>query len=175
MKQYPLHYAKYFMWPNFIKYYAPPAEFLAFYNGGYNTVHPIAQSWFHYSSTKIHSRIKDPKAYLLDVYPILTGMMNVVLACCLLCYWWLAGWRNRDVFSRTLIIVAVVWLLNAAFTIASSPAAIRLQAFPLLLETTFALILVDWLWKLASRAELAGSLKAGLTPPSVVNQPGTLA
>jgi protoporphyrinogen oxidase len=164
LKQYPLQYAEHFMWPNFIKYYAPPAEFLGFYNDAKDSVSPIAKSWFHYPSTKVYSRIKDPKAYLLDIYPILTGIMNVVLLCCLACYTWLKGWRSQRHFRKTLALVTAIWLINAAFTIVASPAAIRLQAFPLLLETTFALILVDWLWKLASNTELAGSLKAGLAP-----------
>lgn len=174
LKQYPLQYAQYFIWPNFIKYYAPPAEFLEFYNGGYDSVHPRAVTWFRYSSDKIHSRIKDPRAYPLEVYPILTGIMNVVLVCCLACYIWLGGWRQQNNFNRTVLLVTITWLLNAVFTIVSSPAAIRLQAFPILLETTFALVLVDWLWKLAAQAELAGSIKAGLAPPAVSNSPETL-
>src|SRR5690606_29832375 len=134
LRQYPLAYAEHFMWPNFIKYYAPPAEFLEFYNGGFDSVNPIAKSWFHYSSDRVYSRIKDPRSYVLEAYPILTGMMNVVLVCCLLCYVWLTGWGNRQAFGSTVLLVTVIWLLNAAFTIVSSPAAIRLQAFPLLLE-----------------------------------------
>lgn len=175
LKRYPIHYARHFLWPNLIKYYAPPAEFLEFYNGGYDSVNTRASAWFHYSNARVYSRIKDPKAYPLEIYPILTGIMNVVLVCCLACYIWLGGWRERNNFSKTILLVTVIWLLNAAFTIVSSPAAIRLQAFPILLETIFALILVDWLWQFASRAELAGSIKAGLAPPAVANQSGTLA
>lgn len=172
LKQYPLQYAEHFLWPNFIKYYAPPAEFLEFYNGGHDSVAPAAKSWFHYPSRAVHARFKDPKAYILEVYPILIGTMNVVLACCLVCFWLLHGFRQKQGLSRTMIIVGTIWVLNAAFTIVSSPAAIRLQAFPMLLETIFALVLVDWLWKLASDAELAASLQKnrstkpapGLTP-----------
>jgi protoporphyrinogen oxidase len=158
LKQYPVEYAQHFLWPNFIKYYAPPAEFLELYNDGRDSVPITAKIWFHYKTTKVSSRIKDPKAYPLEVYPILTGTMNVLLFCCLICFCMLHGFRQKNTMPKTMILVITIWLLNAAFTIASSPAAIRLQAFPLLLETCFGLMLVDWLWKLAINAELAESL-----------------
>jgi protoporphyrinogen oxidase len=159
LRQYPLEYARHFLWPNFINYYAPPAEFLGFYNGGNDSVSPVAKSWFRYNSLKVDSRIKDKKAYLLEIYPILTGTMNVMLFCCLICFCVLHGFRQKNTIPKTMILVATIWILNAAFTIFSSPAAIRLQAFPILLETSFALVLVDWLWKLAMNADLAISLK----------------
>lgn len=175
LKEYPLAFMKHFMWPNLIKYYAPPAEFLEFYNCGYDEVHSSAVSWFHYSSNKVYSHIRDPKAYPLEVYPILTGMMNGVLACCLLCYLWLAGWRNGRTFPKTIVLVASIWLLNAAFTIVSSPAAIRLQAFPILLETTFALVLIDWLWKFASQSGPAVNFKTELSDEAVTRPAQALA
>lgn len=160
LQQYPLQYAQHFLWPNTMRYYAPPPEFLEYYNAKKDFVTPITQSWFNYKSIKISSRIKDPKAYVLDIYPVLTGTMNVVLVCSLLCFMMLYGMRLRNSLAKTLVPVTAIWLLNAAFTIVSSPAAIRLQAFPLLMETIFALVLVDLLWKLATNAELAQSLQA---------------
>lgn len=168
IKQYPLQYMKHFLWPNIIKYYAPPSEFLEFYNGGNDSVHPWASTWFRYANVKVYSRLKDPKAYPLEIYPILTGTMNVVLFCCLICYIWLKGWKRNDSYPKTFLIVSIVWLLNAIFTIISSPAAIRLQAFPIILETVFALILLDWLWQLSEKTKLSGSIKEALTRNSVV-------
>jgi protoporphyrinogen oxidase len=166
LKQYPVQYAEHFLWPNFLKYYAPPIEFLEFYNNQKDTVNAIAQSWFRYKNNKVHSRIKDPKAYPLEIYPILTGIMNAVLVCCLICFLILKQYRYKDRLNKTIIIVFSIWMVNAIFTITSSPAAIRLQAFPIILETCFALILIDWLWKLAVKTELADALKPGLTNSS---------
>lgn len=158
LKQYPREYLEHFVWPNFIKYYAPPAEFLEYYNDRRDSVSPIAKSWFRYETTKVFSRIKDPKAYVLEIYPVLTGTMNVVLVCCIICYFMLVGFRARSPLNRTILIILTIWFLNAVFTIISSPAAIRLQAFPILFETTLALVLIDWLWKMATNASLASSI-----------------
>ncbi|WP_276485740.1 NAD(P)/FAD-dependent oxidoreductase [Paraflavitalea pollutisoli] len=159
LKQYPLQFAQHFVGPNFIKYYAPPAEFMEFYNGGNDSVTLGAVKWFHYKNAHVYSRIMDPKSYILEIYPIVTGMMNVMLFCSLICFVWLGGLRRTTPLKKTLILVFAIWSINAIFTILSSPAAIRLQAFPILLETAFALILVDWLYNLASKTELAKTSK----------------
>lgn len=162
LRQYPITYIKYFVWPNLIRYYSAPPEFLEYYNGGYDTVYPIAKSWFHYSSNKVYSRIKDTKSYPLEVYSILSGVMNIVLICSFGCYLWLSGWKDTYPFFKTLLVVIVMWTLNALFTIVSSPAAIRLQAFPLLLEITFTLMLIEWLWKRSYHPTLVGGIEPTL-------------
>jgi len=162
LRQYPLQYAEHFLWPNALKYYAPPAEFLEFYNGGRDSVNPIARSWFGYHNNKVSSRIKDTKAYPLEIYPILTGSINVVLLCCIICFLLLQRFRQKIALSNSIVLVVSIWLLNAAFTIVSSPAAIRLQAFPILLEITFT-------------AELTTSSKKGIDSSLVALQTKAMA
>ncbi|MDF2192607.1 NAD(P)/FAD-dependent oxidoreductase [Paraflavitalea sp. CAU 1676] len=165
IRQYPLEYARHFLWPNTIKYYAPPTEFLEYYNGGKDSVPPIVKSWFNYNSRKLTSRLNNPKIYILEIYPILIGIMNIVLLSSLLCFIVLRrSWEN-NILPRTITIAASIWLLNAAFTIISSPAAIRLQAFPMILETVFALLLVDWLWKQAFSINATESFKTKYRSP----------
>lgn len=166
IRQYPLEFIQHFVWPNTIKYYAPPAEFMEFYNMRYDSVPESAQTWFRYKGRHINTRLADKKAYILDIYPILTGMMNLVLLCCLVCFVLLQGFSIKTAFSKTLLLITIIWILNALFTIVSSPAAIRLQAFPILLETTTALILVDWMWTFAKNAEVAKTIKKDATYPS---------
>jgi protoporphyrinogen oxidase len=166
IRQYPLEFLQHFVWPNTIKYYAPPAEFMEFYNMQYDSVPDVAKNWFQYKSRHVYSRLPDKKNYLLDIYPILTGMMNLVLLCCLVCYGLLQGFRTKTAFSKSLLLITVIWILNALFTIVSSPAAIRLQAFPLLMETAAALLLVDWMLQFAQKTELAKTLKKSNSYPS---------
>jgi hypothetical protein len=175
LSHYPMQYIEHFLWPNFIKYYAPPTEFLEYYNNSKDSVSIVASSWFHYKNKKVYSRIKDPKAYPLDVYPILMGTMNVVLFTSLICFLMLNGFRQQNRLPKTMILVVTIWLLNAAFTIVSSPAAIRLQAFPILLETIFALVLVNWLWRLALSTDFANNLNAGLAQPKIDTQETVIA
>jgi hypothetical protein len=153
IKQYPLYYARYFLWPNATKYYAPPVEFLETYNSGKDSVISIAKTWFGYKSKKVTTRVKDLNISTLNFYPILTGVMNVVLLCSLACFIMLNGFRNNSPIRKGLLLGTSIWLINAGFTIFASSAALRFQAFPIMLVCTFALLLIDCLWRLAVSME----------------------
>lgn len=148
IKQYPLYYAQYFLWPNAKKYYAPPVEFLATYNSGNDHVTELTRAWFRYKSIKVNIRTRDPRVSILEFYPICSGAINVVMILCLLFFAMLNGFRRNCLFRKGVMLGGILWLLNAGFTIFASSAALRFQAFPILLTTTFTLLLIDYLWKI---------------------------
>lgn len=166
IKQYPGYFARYFLWPNSLKYYAPPVEFLEQYNSGRGAVTEQAKRWFGYKSTAVKVRMGDQLVWVLDYYPILSGIINVVVFFGLLYYGLLRGWRHNPVFHKTLLMVATVWLLNAVFTICVSSAALRFQSFPVLLSTVLMCLLADWLVQQlkAMRPATAGRPVAADTP-----------
>jgi hypothetical protein len=151
IRQYPWHFIQYFMWPNSQKYYAPPVEFLESYNGGREGVTESAKNWFGYKSTKVTTRMTEKKVWVLDFYPILSGIINVVMICVLLCYIQLKGWKQYGVFNKAVLMGGFFWLLNASFTIWASSAALRFQSFPVIVTTIFCLLLLDWMVQLAKR------------------------
>ncbi|WP_207513135.1 hypothetical protein [Longitalea luteola] len=148
IKKYPYHFAEWFLWPNTRKYFAPPVEFLENYNSGRDAVTDQAKVWFGYKSVKVKSRLNNPHIWILAYYPIVTGIINILMLFGLLYYVLLKGWRINDVFNKTIIIGGAVWMFNAFFTIFASSAALRFQTFPILLTTIIALLLVDWLSQL---------------------------
>lgn len=164
IKQYPWHFVKYFVWPNTQKYYASPVEFLDRYNSGNNYVTPEAQTWFQYKSTTVKTRIGYGKIWALSFYPILSGVINVVMLFGLLYFLLLKGWEHNRFFNRILFMAGTVWVLNAAFTIAASSAALRFQSFPVLLSTIFSLLLVDWM------VQLMKSMKHSVTDLTIDEQ-----
>jgi len=147
IKQYPWEFTVYFLWPTIQNYYAPPVEFLEHYNGGKNSVDSIAQYWFDYKSRKVMSRLDNAEKYVLGFYPILAGIANAVLACCLVCFIILSGHRVRTSFRKIVLIVTLLWFINALFTVCASPAALRFQAFPVTLVTIFSIMLLDWMFQ----------------------------
>jgi hypothetical protein len=153
IKKYPLYFLRHFMWPNSRKYYAPPVEFLDKYNSGNILVTPQARYWFGYTSEKVKTRMGNNKVWILDYYPILSGIINLIMLFGLVYYLVLKGWQYNAVFNKTIIMAGAVWLINAGFTIFASSAALRFQSFPIILTSTFALLLVDWM------AQLARSMK----------------
>jgi hypothetical protein len=154
IKQYPLQYTQYFLWPNAKKYYSPPVEFLGQYNGDKDTVLNIAKVWFGYKSQKVTLRLKDRNVNILNFYPILSGTMNFMFLSCFICFIILNGFKSADPFRKCILLTATIWVLNAGFTILVSPAALRFQAFPILLVTTFPMLIVDWMIQFMARLRL---------------------
>lgn len=148
IKQYPLHFVQYFVWPNMRKYYAPPVEFLENYNSRQTNVTDQAKDWFAYKNTRVKTRMGKGKVWVLNFYPILSGIINVLMLFGLLYYVLLKGWRFKSAFNKILLMAGIVWLLNALFTIGASSAALRFQSFPVLLTTAFAFLLIDWMVQL---------------------------
>lgn len=150
ISQYPGYYARYFLLPNAKKYYAPPTEFLTFYNTDKDSVAPIAQLWFRYKSQLVTTRTKDRILRSLEFYPIFSGIINGVMLAGLLGFVLNGGLKQKTSFQKGIMLAGTIWLLNAAFTICVSSAALRFQAFPLLLTTIFAGLLLGWIWQMAS-------------------------
>ncbi|MBO9204613.1 MULTISPECIES: hypothetical protein [Niastella] len=168
IKQYPVKFLEYFIWPNANKYYAPPVEFLEAYNSGKDEVSPTAAAWFGYTTQKVHTRMKDNETWVLNFYPILSGIINAVMVFMLLFYSSLKGWQTTKLANKGIIMGIVVWILNAGFTIGASSAALRFQSFPILLTTTLVVLLLDWLWKIAMNKDVYGiSAKIEETKPNL--------
>lgn len=148
ISKYPWHFVRYFMWPNANKYYAPPVEFLKEYNSNMPTVTKQAKEWFGYKNTKIKRRMKGTEVIILNYYPILSGVINVVMLCTLLCYLSLKGWQYNRLFSKAVLMGGGLWLINAGFTIFASSAALRFQSFPLMLTCIFTALLINWMIQL---------------------------
>lgn len=159
IKKYPLHFLRYFIWPNANKYYAPPIEFLDSYNSGKSTVTEQARKWFNYSSINVKTRMKSKETFILDFYTILSGVINVVMLIMLLYYLTLKGWKHRTTFRKIVLLGGTIWLLNAGFTIFASSPALRFQSFPILLTVISSLLLVDWLWAIAMNTKITNAKK----------------
>jgi hypothetical protein len=152
IKQYPVHFFKYFVWPNTEKFYFPPLEFLEQYNSGVDSVKMVAQNWFRYKTSKVTSRVKSQSS-ILEFYPILSGTMNVIFLSSIICFLILTGLKQNTSFRYYILLASITWFLNFSFTIFSSSAALRFQAFPSMLVLTFAVLLLDWM------AQFMNSLK----------------
>jgi protoporphyrinogen oxidase len=145
--QYPMTYFKYFIWPNALKYYAPPGEFLDTYNMGRDTVGTIIQNWFGYKTNKVKSVFKDFKVNTLKFLPILTGIINVVFLFGLIFIYLLRG-QNYSTISSNIFLVAIsIWITNFGFSVLASPITLRYQLFAILIFSLFSLLLIDYICK----------------------------
>ncbi|PSL45694.1 protoporphyrinogen oxidase [Chitinophaga niastensis] len=149
IRQYPLTFARYYLWPNAIKYYVPPVEFLETYNMGVDSVEPIAKIWFGYKSNKIHSHFKDFKVTILDFYPLLAGIFNVLFLFSALGFILLQGNKQYPLLSKSLILIIGLWLINFGFSVFASPIALRFQMFPIIVTESFAFLFMEFIIKAA--------------------------
>lgn len=149
IRQYPMTFLRYFILPNALKYYAPPGEFLDEYNMGRDTVAKIAQGWFNYRSNKVHSAFKDFKVESISFLPILSGIMNVTFILGLLAYCVLKRHSWKSPLSLVLLLTSVLWVANFGFSVFASPITLRYQLFGILIFSSFALLLLDIVYKAA--------------------------
>lgn len=159
IKKYPMHFLRYFVWPNFRKYLAPPLEYLEYYNYGTTTVQEVAGKWFGYTSNQVKLRMNSSKVWVLQYYPYWVSIINLIMISGLLAYILLKGWQFNTTFHKIILVAGFVWLANAVFTILASSVALRFQAFPILLNTIFSLLLIDWMIQLMQTLKLQSQQK----------------
>jgi hypothetical protein len=166
IKQYPTEFVQNFVWPNLLKYYAPPVEFLGSYNTNKDSVNLIAKIWFGYKSRAVKTRTKYSRIHILDFYPILAGTMNLLYLCLLLTFTFIKGFKRDKVFAKGAFLIGNIWLFNAIFTVLASSAALRFQAFPIFLIIVFTCMFTDWLVKWVREIEKANlQLESGIIEP----------
>ncbi|HEY8897639.1 MAG TPA: hypothetical protein VIM79_22590 [Niastella sp.] len=148
IKKYPIHFLRYFVWPNTWYYLAPPVEYLEYYNWRYPTVEESAMKWFGYKDNLVKTKMKSSKIWSLQYYHFLVSIANLTMLLGLMSYLLMKGWQHNTSFNKGILLAGLVWLANAGFTILASSAAIRFQAFPISLNVTFSLLLIDWMAQL---------------------------
>jgi len=153
IKQYPLEFIQYYLFPNALKYYAPPIEFLQDYSTGKEFVHPIAQQWFEYKSNKLTTIFKDFKVNVLDFYPIMVGTMNVLFFLGFISFLILDGYKKKPLLGKAIFLVVCLWLINFGFSVFASPIALRFQLFPILIMISFTFLFIEFLIKEANQKE----------------------
>lgn len=154
IKQYPFNFLKFYIWPNTIKYYAPPVEFLEYYSTGKDSVNKTAQEWFEYRSRKISNRTGTFRVEILDFLPIIAGSLNVVFIFGLAGYLILQGYRHRRIDRKAIILITTFWLVNLIFSIFASPIALRFQLFPITVFIPFSFIFIEYITVTAMQAEI---------------------
>lgn len=165
IRTYPLTFAKYFLLPNAMKYYAPPVEFLEYYNSGIDSIAPAGIEWFNYKTAITRTRFKNIRVTILNFYPVLSGIFNVIFLCSSIGFVLLQGNKKRRSLGKGLLIVAIFWITNFLFSVFASPIALRFQLFPILVLISFSFMLLEFLFKEAKKPRFA---KIELDGPRIV-------
>jgi len=158
IRNYPHEYFTYFIWPNMVRFYTPPLEFLQQYSTGSDSVQLVAQAWFGYSSNKIRARVKDFKVRTLDFLPIIVACINILFIFALFSY--LVLWGRTDKSIRQIILlVLLLWVLNFFFSVLASPISLRFQVFPFIANFSITVFIVENIINKLSIQQQADSTK----------------
>ncbi|HEU4552224.1 MAG TPA: hypothetical protein VFS25_05300 [Chitinophaga sp.] len=138
ISRHPWLFLQHYVWPNFIKYYAPPPKFMGGYNMGSENVATVIANWFQWKDTKIHTRYGNKEIHITKVFTILSAIVNLLFIVCFIGFIWLDGIRRCEPTSRRVLYwTLIVWIGNMVFSVVSAPIELRYQLFPLMITTVF--------------------------------------
>ena len=149
IRQHPIAFAEHYLWPNAIKYYVPPEEFLKSYNASKDSVKLIAQSWFGYKNRKVTTAFKNLEVSSLCFLPIFAGIINVLFLSSILIVGLLKVLKRESILFSTLLIAISLWTANFTFSVFASPITLRYQLFSILVFYSFSVLLLDIICKSA--------------------------
>ncbi|WP_343744152.1 hypothetical protein [Chitinophaga sp.] len=145
IKTYPGAFIKRYIWPNLIRYYVPPVEFLSNYGYRADTVIDIGKRWFDYKSNKLETRFKNKSVGILNYYPIISGVLNAVFVMMSISFFLLNGVSIDRVLFKFWLLIVGFWICNMLFSVFASPIALRFQSFPILLCFFADFLLLDFM------------------------------
>jgi hypothetical protein len=146
IKQYPMAFIQYYIWPNIIAYYVPRPEFMASYNMGKDTIDKSGVDWFQLKTNKVHSNTSDSTISVCDYFSIVLALINLLFVLSITGFILLKGFLKSDLLARKVYLLQlVVWLSNAGFSVFASPIVLRYQVFPMLITQTFMILFVNYM------------------------------
>jgi len=152
IRKHPLPFAKYYLLPNTINYYIPPAEFLDFYNVEGNNVRPLAMVWFEYKSTRIKGPF--PKTKIFSWYSILITFGNGLFFYSVVMFLILKKTKTSDTrFLKNLLFLNILWIANFFFSVFSSPIVLRYQIFPMIFFLSYGISLLECVLKADTKTD----------------------
>lgn len=154
IKKYPGTFVKHYLWPNMIKYYAPPEEFLLHEGDGKDSVQSVAKNWFDYKSNKTWNRLNISNQIILQFLPIMSGLFTVLFLFGLISYILLNGIKLQPLHRNGVLLVTVFWMINFAFSVFASPIALRFQLFPIVVSFVFACLFMEYIIKMSMKKEV---------------------
>jgi hypothetical protein len=146
VKEHPWLFLKHFAWPNLVRYYKPPTQFMGVYNLHDRTVDSVAVTWFNWNNNQLPSRLSDTNIYIMDHIQTLLAIINPLFIASMLLFLCFLGLKQCSKTSKhLLILMLVVWVVNCIFSVFSAPTELRYQIFPVVITLPFCILFMSWI------------------------------
>ena len=167
IRKYPMAFARYFLWPNCLRYITPPPEIFGLQTsfefhdecGG-----AALQKWLGFHRFEEN---KAAIAFYLDIlkpFPYLFRIIHLLFIIGLAGFTLCKGFRNIQApYLYCLLLVALLWLVDISFSLLAAGIVLRYQLFMMIMEAAFGLYFVEYICRYLDRNR-SGSLLA--TPVS---------
>ena len=158
LSRHPLLFCQKYGWPSARMYFYPPLEMLTQYNEGLKDVDPVAQSWFHYKTTRVKVYSYTIQERILAFLPGLFLLENIASVGVMLIMLSSAlahakrqdrgrkkgrAWKDEEGFRAAMVLTAAYFVVNAAFCIFATPNTLRYQLAPLIWFFAFSLLALE--------------------------------
>ncbi|WP_133994493.1 hypothetical protein [Dinghuibacter silviterrae] len=144
IEHHPGPFVKEFVWPNFVRYYAPPVGFLGYYNEGEDSVNKIAVIWFGWKNNKISNYFKDKKIRVTNFFQVGSALINLIFLLTFIAFIAVGRYKKSNPFcKKTLTLTGILWLTNLVFSVLAAPIELRYQLFPILIAFCFLSLLIS--------------------------------
>jgi len=145
ISKHPWPFLKHYIWPNLIKFYAPPTKFMGVYNSGHEKVDDIVVNWFGWKNNKVFTNIVNEKIQVTEVFRILMPMINLIFICCSLSFIFFGSYKYCNWHCVRIIWCAlIVWVINLIFSVLAAPIELRYQLFPMIISITFDVLFISY-------------------------------
>jgi len=150
-RKYPLDYFRWFLWPSTIRYAVSPTEIFSTLSPFYlrdDAIGKETNGWFGLRTITVSPAAINFRNILLSPYPELLGMIHLAFISGMLGFLFFGGLKQVNRINRYIILtVGAFWICDLFFKVTAGAIVLRHQLFLMILEFTFASLLLEFVYR----------------------------
>jgi len=141
IRQYPMAFTQYYIWPNFLRYSKPFLEIFedegSFeLNKSYSG--DVVDKWLGLETLTVDSGLIKFWKWVLSPFPVLFSAVHLIFVLALFGFMLYGGFKRQNKpFSSCLKMIALLWLTDLVFSVIASPVNLRYEIFIVIIEVAF--------------------------------------
>jgi hypothetical protein len=151
VRNHPISYFRYYTGPNLFRYGMPPSEIFEYLTPYYlrsDDFGQLAVEWFNLRTLKVPDGYIRFRTALLSNCPIIIVAIHVIFVLYLFSF--LLSRARRSLsweYKTTISCIGILWLTDCLFNATASGIVMRYLIFTVIMEFSFALVLLDFLYR----------------------------